>query len=344
VTSPQVPGFIDANARHRMKTLRVLNYAALRGQQGVLESDDLKVTALGTPGGSVNISPGVFGIVANHVGGANEAYIDKVDAQLTRGVNATDATVGGRTDLVIARVLNPYVTETGSSIPIPASAQDGPYWDVQVLHGVTANIQSVAAWNPNYSAIALARITRPVNTGIVQQSHITDLRQLISFTGGERITVINNPPPESPPIAQAIYTNSKEFATTQTLAKTITAWTDFPTGGYFDVPIPSWAVEVDINGIFTPQFNGSIWAEARLSFGGTAGPSTFADENPPGGAWQRLPLPLLGTYPIPSAQRGKVIRVQLQMRMLDPPNHTGDLTTRRGVYVSLWTNFKRLPE
>jgi hypothetical protein len=316
----------------------VLGYMGTEGQQGVLDSGHCAVKALGTPGAFVTIDPGVFSILNKASGGSYEAYLDKIDSQITVPVSPTPAAT--RTDLVILRVENPYAGGVGTGTwPIPADPVNGPYWSARVIEGVTPTyITNVTEWNATWTALTLARIRR-TNSSIVQAADIVDLRSLVSYP---RLTIVNNPAPEAPPTAQQIFTSSKEFGTVTTLAKSVTTFTDYPSGGWFDVPIPSWATAVDINGLFTPQFDGSIWAEARLSFGGNAGPSTFADENPPGSPWQRLAWPLLGSYTVPSNQRGTVVRVQLQIRHLDPPNHTGQLSTRRGVYVSLWLNFKRI--
>jgi hypothetical protein len=338
MTTGGTPWYIDQDARHSPKLARVLGYMGTEGQQGVLDSGHCAVKALGTPGAFVTIDPGVFSILNKASGGSYEAYLDKIDSQITVPVSPTPAAT--RTDLVILRVENPYAGGVGTGTwPIPADPVNGPYWSARVIEGVTPTyITNVTEWNATWTALTLARIRR-TNSSIVQAADIVDLRSLVSYP---RLTIVNNPAPEAPPTAQQIFTSSKEFGTVTTLAKSVTTFTDYPSGGWFDVPIPSWATAVDINGLFTPQFDGSIWAEARLSFGGNAGPSTFADENPPGSPWQRLAWPLLGSYTVPSNQRGTVVRVQLQIRHLDPPNHTGQLSTRRGVYVSLWLNFKRI--
>jgi hypothetical protein len=343
---PRVPWYIDENARHEAPTMRLLAYMGLAGREGVMGPDHLKVTALTTPGPQIQVAPGAFGVLNRASGGAFEAYVDKVGAAMVKDVNPTDATVGGRTDLVIARILNPYVSESGSSIPTPADPENGPYWDIQVIEGVSPNINSVTAHNPNWSAIPLARIVRPANTGIVQQNNIIELRSLVDLSG-ERLIIIDNPPPTPPPIASAIWTNTMHFPTVTELDDDTTAWTDWPANAYWDVPIPSWAAEVDIFGSFNPQFDNDVWGELRLNFGGNPGPAIMFDENVsplqqyPGP--QQVNIPLGGTYTIPSNQRGKVVRMKLQAHFLDPSNHRGDLATRNGVYLSVFLSFKRYP-
>lgn len=342
----RIPWYIDASAIHQPATMRMLAYMALAGREGVLGQDHLKVTALSTPGAAIQVAPGAFGALNRAQGGEFEAYCDKLPSSYQVAVPATDATVGGRTDLVIARVLNPYVSESGSSIPIPASPAEGPYWDVQVVTNVAPNTNSIRSTNPNYSAITLARIVRPINTGVVQPGHIVDLRSLVDLSG-ERIIIIDNPPPSPPPISTALWTNSLHFPTVTAFSYNTTAWTDWPATAFFDVPIPSWAVECDIFGSFNPQYTDDVWGEARLMFGTTAGPAVMYDENVTAGQTvngpQQLVIPMSGTYAIPTDQRGKVVRVKLQNRALAPGDHPGNLGTRNGVYLQLQLSFKRYP-
>ena len=345
---PRVPAFIDANARHRMRTLRVLCYAALAGREGVLEADDMKVRALSTPGPSITVDPGTFGVLARHVGGDFEAYVDKLPSQLTRGVNPTDAAVGGRTDLVVARVLNPYVTETGVSIPAPASAQDGPYWDIQVIEGVTPNINSVTAWNANMSAIPLARIVRPANTGIVQQSHIVDLRSLVDLSG-ERIVIIDNPPPDPPPIAQQLWTGVADCTgVTSSYTRSQTSFTNWPAPASWQVPVPSWAKTADVIAIVNPEINGNVYGELQLTLDGTAIEKTptrynynYARTIGP----EQYVTTVMGSFPIPSGKAGKIVNLRMQGRSLsnNASTHPGTMTTHTGCYVHVQINFKRTP-
>lgn len=339
----RVPWYIDQAARHDPPTQRTLAYMALGGRDGVLGTLDLAIRPQTTPAASILALPGAFGVVSTHVGGAYEAYLDKLSVAETRAVSPTGA--AARTDLVIARVENPYVSGTGLWAT-PAQPADGPYWDIVVIEGVSANINSVKAWNSQWTAITLARITRPANTGIVSATDIVDLRSLVDL-GGERIIIIEAPPVTPPPIAQPIFTESFHCSAVVNLASTQTAWIDYPAAATFQVPIPSWAVECDILGSFNPQFDNTIWGEVRLNFGGTAGPAIMFDMNVVPGQTtpgpQQVTIPLAGTYAIPSAQRGKIITMKLQAHMLSPGTHPGKLSTRNGVYVGVLLGFKKYP-
>src|SRR5580765_3563365 len=161
------PWYIDANARHLAAQQRLLAFNAMLGCEGVLQSDHLAVKDLDTPGASITVDPGAYSILARHSGGAYEAYVGKISVQETVAVNPVGSG-GSRTDLVILRVENPYVSGSGSWVS-PPDPLDGPYAYVRVIEGVTANINHVSAWNNTWSAITLARITRPASTGTILQ-------------------------------------------------------------------------------------------------------------------------------------------------------------------------------
>jgi hypothetical protein len=344
MTAPgRVPWYIDAEARHRARTNRLLAYMAVNGQEGVLGADHLKLVAGGTPGAFVDVMPGAFSVLARHVGGAFEAYVDKIDEAVRVPVPATSAT--GRTDLLVLRILNPHVTEVGESIQAPVSPEDGPYWDIIPIMGVAAGTNNVVSVSPGWSAITLGLLTRPSNTGIVQAGHITQLRQVVaprSITERIIIAPAENPPANPPPIAHDIWSGTKHLSAASTFASSVSTWTDWPSAAYWDVPIPSWATSCDIFGNSNPTYDGKLWGEARLNFGGNAGPATVYDEQDPDGLAKTIII-FGGSYAIPTSQRGKVVRVKMQHRNIDPGAHPGNLTTRNGVWANVMITFKREP-
>jgi len=349
MTTGGVPWYIDQDARHSPKTARFQAWMAARGQQGVITSASCKVSALSTPGAFVTVDPGGFVINSRATAIAFEAYADKFDSQLTLPVTPTPG--ASRTDLVILRVENPYAGGVGTgSWPIPADPVGGPYWQARVIEGVTpTNITDVTSWNNTWTALTLARIKR-TNSSIVQAADITDLRSLVDLSG-KRIIDDTLPPTSPPPIASQIYTNSIHFPTVTTFSHNTTAFTDWPAGGVFSVPIPDWAVECDIFGTFNPQYNNDTWGEFRFRVGSGTGnttPTIMWDENvsadqAAGPGPQQFVIPLGGTWSIPSSMRGTVQPWQSQVHMLNPALHLGDLGTRNGVYLNLFINFKRYP-
>lgn len=343
------PWYIDAEARHLAPQQRLLAYSAVEGKEGVLGETHLAVTDLDTPGGSIQVMPGGYSILARHLGGAYEAYVGKFVEAETVAVNPTSSS-GPRTDLVILRVENPYVSGSGSWSQ-PADPLNGPYVHVRVIEGVPANTNSVQALNGTWSAITLARITRPASTGVVQQSHVTDLRSLAKL-GGERVIIVDppdEPDPPAPPIAQAQFFDAKSFSGSEgTLGPaTSSSWSPFPSTAYWDVAIPSWATGVDVlwqvNNIRLETKG--VFGETRINLddGAVTTPGTAFDlmhtQTIPG--WQRHPLYAAGTMALPSSQRGKIKRFRVQMRLTAADG--GLLRWNTGTNMVFQAVFKQYP-
>lgn len=336
------PAFIDANARHDANVLRAMVELVSEGQEGVRGSDHLAVKALSTPGGSVTVAPGVYSVRNTAAGGVYENYVGKVLENEPVDVSPTDSS-GPRTDLVILRIENPYVAGTGTWAE-PASPADGPYAHVRVIEGVPANTQTVRGVNGTWSAITLARITRPASTGIVTQAHITDLRSMIDLTV-ERIVVINNPAPEPPPVAQQVWTESTPISNNNQLPATQTNWTNFPDQASWQVPVPSWALGMDVMGFLNPTVSNDVYGQFRILVDGqstNAVPVEFNVNFPSGIGDIREIFMLGGTVLLPASVRGRVVNMRLQTRMLDA-FHPGKLICEQGTRVNLQLNFKRFP-
>lgn len=318
------PWYIDAEARHYAQQQRLLAYASVEGKEGVLGEEHLAVRALDTPGGAINALPGGYSVLARHTGGQFEAYVGKYVEQETVTVNPTDSS-GPRTDLVILRVENPYVVGSGSWSQ-PPDPMNGPYVYVRVIEGVPAGTTSVSQINPDWSAITLARIDRPSNTGIVEQAHITDLRSLAKL-GGERIIIVEPPedpdePPPPPPIAHTFFFEIRNYNSNQKLGDKVTPWTDFPNDCRWDVAIPPSATHADvwmvINNIQVRE--AGVYGELRVStpFGQTA-PTQFdvwhREQVAPFPGYQRHPVVAAGRISIPKADRGTIRRFRSQARL-----------------------------
>lgn len=339
------PIYIDAEAMHPASAMRLLAYTALEGQEGVLNNTDLAVKALGAPGGAIQVMPGAYVVRAKHTGGENESYAGKVIEAETVSVNPTSSSAG-RTDLVILRIENPYVAGSGSWAQ-PADPVNGPYASIRIIEGVPANTQSVIAYNNTWSAITLARIVRPANTTIVDQSHITDLRQLASLQN-ERIIIINNPPPEPPPIAFPMFSESSLADTYQELVGTQTGWTKFPSQVSWDVPIPSWARGMDIHIMMNVYFKNHCWGEMRLIVEGettSAAPTVF-DFNYTRDTIDMPDMRTLvigGTESLNPSWCGRTKKMWLEGHFMAGHTNTAKLTSGRGSYVNALLVFKKYP-
>lgn len=172
-----IPWMLGGDVEHSVDSVRAAQYVAIGGREGVVGTSDLRVTQLPGLGAGVTVAPGALAVNARHA--AYETYSGRhLQAE---SVNVAPTGGAARSDLVIARVEDPYWD--GSPWPNPDPNGDSPlarqnaqYWRLRVLGGVPAGTKTVDELGLGNSAIALARIDLPVNTASVTQGMITDLR------------------------------------------------------------------------------------------------------------------------------------------------------------------------
>lgn len=350
------PIYIDEAAIHRASQIRTLVYAATEGREGVFNATHLAIKAQGAPDDTIFALPGAYVINAKHLGGDFESYIGKIQTAETSLPISNVSSSGPRTDLVILRIENPYVTGSGVWAS-PSDEQEGPYAHVRVIENVTPNINHVVAWNSTWTAIPLARITRPANTTIVQQSHIVDLRS-IARIGEERLTIIENPPYDPPPIAQQYWTESTPCDQGDQHLKTQMTFHNFPNEASWSVAVPNWALGFDIQLVYNPQVDGSVWGDHRIVVNNTVAGivnddcgivPTMYDVNLSWLTQLTTPGPIRdtmmigGTGILASAHRGKVVNFRMQAKSRDSSVHPGKLAAANGTRVNVFINFKRYP-
>lgn len=176
MTWDPTPWFIGGGAQHSPEVARLLAYATSGGAEGVVEPADLKVSPLAVPGGSVRIAPGACLLRNRYPGGGQQSYVGRLAMQDTVPVTPTGS-AGGRSDLVVARVLDPQYE--GSA---PSDPTDFDYVRTAVIEGVAASTiasaQAARAYcrTLGYPAIPLGGITLPASTGTVTAGMIRDLR------------------------------------------------------------------------------------------------------------------------------------------------------------------------
>lgn len=255
-----VPWFV-AGGDHPPEVSRLLSYVASNGDEGVVESTDCKVLPLAIPGNGIRVLPGAASIRNRAAGVGRQSYLASSDAAETVTLNPTPSS-GGRTDLIIARIEDPDYP--GTPAIDPEDAADGPYVFTRVIEGVpagTTRIQDVPGYT-NYSAITLARVTRPANTGTVTSQHITDLREM-AFN------------------RQHIDTQQVVGLRQELPSEGEWGWPIGDAG--VQVKIPRWATHVEvimwISGIY---LYGPAVGDLRVHFGGNDLVGTWAgfDENP----------------------------------------------------------------
>lgn len=159
-------------AKHSPEIARVLAYASTSGAEGIVTPGDLKVTATSVPGTSVAVAPGAALMLSRSPGGEQQTYVLRHPTTSTVAIAATGSSAG-RTDLIVARVEDPYAA--GSPWQVPADPTRGPYVSLRVISGVKA---TDTAMPPGQTGVVLARVTLPASTGTVTNAMVTDLRNL----------------------------------------------------------------------------------------------------------------------------------------------------------------------
>lgn len=158
-------------ARHRGELLRVAEYAATSGNEGIVEGVDCKVTQLSTPGGGVSISAGAVVVRNRSASVRNQTYVANGRVESRLDVTATGGSA--RSDLIVIRVKDPQYTPWTT-----LSGPDTQYVEPFVIQNVGTTITTAAQLNLGYSAVALARIDVPANTTVITTAMIKDLRKL----------------------------------------------------------------------------------------------------------------------------------------------------------------------
>jgi hypothetical protein len=289
------PFWIGGGAVHSDAVVRLMADYAANDNEGILRSTDLKVTAFGTPGAGVNISPGACSMLARGAGQTNELYIARMASLDTVGIAPTGAGAG-RSDLIIGRVEDPNVS--GSPWPAPPSVAAGPYVYTRVVSGVPAGTRSVLDLNLGYSAVTLARIDLPASTATVLPAHVVDLRKLASPKRDRRLYTVN------PSVAVSL------------TSATMAAWF-----GSWAVDVPTWATRVvialTIGGIRHSRSSTTVAGTAngavRAAFGTIATQQASYDvETTPANIVARYMIGAADTLSVPSAMRGTTQTLTIQ--------------------------------
>lgn len=346
MTFSNVPWAVGGGAVIPEDVARMIPYFMFNKTEGVLGATDLEVKALATPGGSVRISPGGFVILGRSSGQFYEAYMGKNAADHIIAV-APNNTASARSDLLIARVIDPYVA--GSPWNIPTDRANGPYVEPAIVQGVPSTTRTIRSLGNNWSAIDLARIDIPANTSTIQTAHIVSLRSRVS-AAPQQIPPPTTPPPV-PDVNIYIDNPENEFftlipgpSTEQTLPTAQqNIWRNWPAVSEVVVPIPAWATTMDAQfTLWNTMVDDDVWGETRIEVGSSEilSGSTVYDFNKSTG-WERIQVIAGGRMTIPSSMRGKNKRFRVNARSLDvSSNHTGTLKVDRGSLIRLEVVFK----
>lgn len=208
---------VGGGAKHSANVGRNVAFAAFGGREGIVDPKACEVRELSVPGSSVRVFPGTAAIRNRADGLLDEMYVGRLPSEDTVAIAATDST-GGRSDLIVARVENPFITS--EPWPDPSDPTVGPYIFTRVISNVNPSTTTVEELGLGYSAIPLARIDIPASTATITQAMITDLRSM-SQVQQQRDSIIVAP-----------------TATEQLAASSFTDW---PSAATLTVDVPEWA-------------------------------------------------------------------------------------------------------
>ena len=346
MTFSGVPWAVGGGAVIPEDVARMIPYFMFNKTEGVLGATDLEVKALVTPGGSVRVSPGGAVILGRGSGQFYESYMMKNADDHVVAISPNN-TGSSRSDLLIARVIDPYIA--GSPWNIPTDRPNGPYVEPAVVEGVPSTTRTVRSLGNNWSAIDLARIDIPAFTSTITSGMIVSLRGRVSAPPPQL------PPPTTPPPVQdidiTIINPENEFsylingpASAQDLpTASQNIWRNWPVASEVVVPIPPWATTMDVQfSLLNTMVDDDVWGETRVEVGsGEAySGSTTYDFNKSTG-WERIQVFAGGRMAVPSSMRGKNKRFRVNARSLDvSSNHTGTLRVDRGSLIRLEITFK----
>lgn len=289
MTWDPVPWFVGGGAQHSPEVARLMSYVAFRGNEGILTPGDLKVTALGTPGGAVNVAPGACAILCRAAGQSSQAYAGRLPTQDTVSIAATGSGAG-RSDLIVARVEDPWLA--GEPWADPADATVGPYVFTRVIQGVAAGTTTVTGLGLGYSAIPLARIDIPASTGTITSGMIVDLRAVANPRRERRL--LNYYPSSANDLTASGFTTWPSIASTS-------------------IAVPAWAAGAIVRATVASSalITASAVGQLRVNLGGVTTQASGIDQNYTGSA-SRFETVVGGTLAISAAMRGTNQVVKLE--------------------------------
>lgn len=249
--------------KHEGDVLRATPYAAFGGQEGVIGSGDLKVVEGSTPGGFVNVNPGVVAVLGRGPAQKYEMYVAKSEVQESVDVPATDSS-GPRSDLIIVRVVDPQ--DGPAADQLPADPVNGPYAFAERIHDVDPSTTSLAdtfATHGVRAGFALARIDLLASTGTVTNSEIVGLRRLASPL--RSYLQLTAPPPGSEEV----------------VALAAPDYEAVPSTAFASVFVPEYAYAMDIDVTCKPMLardpgagnDNQVWGKVSVALNGTPGNS-----------------------------------------------------------------------
>ncbi|MFJ4880073.1 hypothetical protein ACIP93_33365 [Streptomyces sp. NPDC088745] len=313
-----IPWFVEGTQASE-ETVRLLAEVAASGGEGIVGPADLQVRALAMPGPAVTVGAGAMVARRRASGPGRQSYaarnptLDQVEIAPT-GVD------GPRSDLVIARIEDPY---GGEVWPAPADPAIGPYVWTRVISSVPPGTRSIADIDPGSTAITLARVDLPAKTSAVTAAMITDLRQMAQ----PRIRT------------ERAYLHSA-WPTPDDLGLLPDVWEEFPLGARWEIGVPDWATHVNVHASMTGLLHPNS-AEARglirVTHGAQLGTGLPFRINSPA----RVTLLSGHNFVVPPAERGT--RAAVSVQATTAAGTTGLLQADTGTALSLEVTYSQAP-
>ncbi|MEU6979563.1 hypothetical protein [Streptomyces sp. NPDC046371] len=270
-------------ADHSAQSFRMLVRDLSRGNEGVTEGTDLKVTQLGTPGAAVQIAAG-SGVVRGRANAFQGSYAFSNIGSATVSIAPTGGSA--RSDMLIVRIEDPEYEGTLN-----------PAVDPVVYFQVISNVSSSANTIPDgRTGIPLARIDLPASTATVTDARIVDLRQIANPRRDRKLW-----------IASPASVSNEVGGTTAT-------YTNLTTAPGWSVPVPLWASKANIKfDVGQIRFaSNAFLGVMRASFGASlVTQNTLLDDNSTG--LRRSTVFVADTLTLPDAYRGTSQTVRLQV-------------------------------
>ncbi|MFI0822319.1 hypothetical protein ACH4TX_41900 [Streptomyces sp. NPDC021098] len=278
----QAPILTDG-AYHSAQQFRMLVRDLARANEGITQGDDLKVTALSTPGSQVQISDG-SGIIRGRANTFQGSYAVCNVGTATLDIAPTGGT--GRSDMICVRVEDPEYEGT-----LDPALQQIEYF--QVISGVTSTATAIP---DSRTAIPLARIDIPASTSIITNAMITDLRKIAN-----------------PRRDRSLWLQSPASLSTE-ISGSSGSFSYFTTAAGWTIPIPAWAGSVKIK-IDVGQLRystGTVYGYLRATFGSSLTVQQVVLDDNQGSVVRRQTVVLGDTLTIPATYRGTNQLLRLQ--------------------------------
>lgn len=322
------PWMIGGGAEHSVEVARLLAYAATSGAEGVVEPASLRVTAQSTPNGTVSVRPGAALILNRYAGGGQQTYVLRNASATSVTIPATGAG-GGRTDAIIARVLDPQYEGAAPSNPVTFN-----YARLERIASVPSSLTDIKQLNLTYPAVLLARVQIPASTGTITNGMITDLRKVAIPRRETVLRTYNLTSGEGHALG-----NKGTYPTQST-------WPLESANAMADFEIPAWATRVKVvvtwAGVKVPPGSVVGWVWAQIGANANADriiTQAVKYDSPNSTNTQRTTLVAADEKYVPAGLRGTSQKLYPSGNVLSESSASARLTSDSGTAVVVQLEF-----